>query len=167
MDSKVIARWTSGGVVVSWDDRLGDPAHPQWVMIPLFPPALVHEDKWPVIAHGSHRDYANGMDESQAKRWWRVDVRVLQHADGRAIVYAVYDYSTAFSHERDFVARAGLMLDQGTDLVAAIRTVGADLTRATRETGHSLGMHIQAILSGSHVATAVGDCIANLESIAC
>jgi len=118
------------------------------------PPVKIREDEWPVIAHGKYHHHDNQY-EFQANRLWKMDVRVRQHADGRAIVYGVYDYDTAFRTERGFLAKAGLVVDQGADLVDAIRTVGETLADAASEAEHDFGADISA---------AVRDCIAELPA---
>lgn len=90
------------------------------------PPVKIREDDWPVIAHGNYEDYDN-EHRFQANRTTDLDIRVRQHADGRAIVYGVYDYSTNFQSERGSVQRAGYVVDAGGDLVEAIQRVGSDL----------------------------------------
>ncbi len=49
-------------------------------------PVRIAEDQWPIIASAKRFD---GQVECQANRTWHLTVR--QHADGRAIVYGVYD----------------------------------------------------------------------------
>lgn len=90
------------------------------------PPVRIDEAAWPVIAHGSWSDH-DGKVESQANRTWQLDIRVRQHADGRAIVYGVYQYGTHWQHESDESHRVGQLLSQGGDRPAAINAVGAQL----------------------------------------
>ena len=110
------------------------------------PPVRIRESEWPVIAHAH---------SPMAIRHWRADLRVRQHADGRAIVYGVYRHITVFPGEHNFTAHAGVLVPKDADLVAAIRTVGLELARATREAGHDYSAHIQA---------AVRDCIEGLPA---
>ncbi len=82
-------------------------------------PVRIREDLWPQIAHGNWCD--NPAIPFQANRGG--DIRVRQHADGRAVVYA-----TAWSKwqgERDW--SGGELLAAGEDIIAAIRRVGAEL----------------------------------------
>jgi len=116
------------------------------------PPVRIDEASWPVIAHGSYSDHDNQY-EFQANRTWKANIRVRQHADGRAIVYGTYDYSTAFQADRDITAKAGVLVDAGADLVRAIRQVGASLTTATAEQN-----------AAEHIAECVRECIANLPA---
>ena len=117
-------------------------------------PVKIQDDEWPVIAHGSYSDFDNGY-EFQANRTWKLSIRVRRHADGRAIVYGVYDYSTAFQGERGFAARAGKLLSAGDDIVGAIRTVGRTIAEEAEGAGHEFG---------AHVAVAVRECIADLPA---
>ena len=63
------------------------------------PPVKIDEDNWPVIASASD-DTHDGQVRAQANRtheWW---IKVRQHEDGRAIVYAGYRYDTNFQDAR-------------------------------------------------------------------
>lgn len=109
-------------------------------------PVKIREDEWPQIAHGSYRDHDNQY-EFQANRTWKCDIRVRQHPDGRAIVYGVYDYDTAFQNERNFVARAGVLLDGASvssRIPDAISAVASTLIAAAEEAGHNFRSHISA-----------------------
>jgi len=92
-------------------------------------PVKIHEDEWPVIATAGGDSYS-GNDYGgyqQAKARGEVDtylLRVRQHADGRAIVYAVFDAASAWTHNED--QKGGELLDEGSDIPAAIRRVGED-----------------------------------------
>lgn len=118
-------------------------------------PVTISEDAWPVIAHGSYRDHDNQY-EFQANRTWKCDIRVRRHEDGRAIVYGVYDYTTAFQGARGFVGKAGALLDASADLGAAINDVGRTLTLAALEAGHDD--------FAAHISAAVRDCVADLPA---
>jgi len=113
------------------------------------PPIRIREDDWPVIAHGTYEWFDNRY-RSQAFRTTDLDVRVRQHADGRAIVYGVYDYSTAWQGERSNVQRVGDVVDAGGDLVAAIQRVGSDL--------------VDRGVDASTVRDVVNECIATLPA---
>jgi len=119
------------------------------------PPVKIREDEWPVIAHGVYSDHDNEF-ESQANRKWRCNVRVRQHADGRAIVYGIYDYDTAWRGERGFAAKSGALLGAGANLVDAINDVGRDLTNTALEANHEGFV--------AHISEAVRDCIADLPA---
>jgi len=80
-------------------------------------PVRIVEEEWPIIA--SAKDW-DGEFDFQAPRTWAM--RVRQHADGRAIVYATY--ATQFRGEVEW--RGGELLDAGADIAAAIRRVGED-----------------------------------------
>jgi len=118
------------------------------------PPVRIREDAWPVIAHGRYRNHDNQY-EFQANRRWRADVRVRQHADGRAIVYGVYEYETAYQGERGFNARVGELVAPGGDLVEAIRRVGASIGEAADVAGRDYRAHIDEAVRG---------CIADLPA---
>jgi hypothetical protein len=95
------------------------------------PPVRIVTARWPIIAHADDLEH-DGAVESQAFRTSRWSIRVRQHADGRAIVYAVYTYHTRWEHERCHTARHGvLMADATPDMICrAVRDVCADMASA-------------------------------------
>ena len=81
-------------------------------------PVKIDEDNWPVIADA--KDYVHdGQVECQANRkstWW---IKVRQHKDGRAIVYAGYSYDTNWQGARslehkhgDYLAHTGAKYEE-------------------------------------------------------
>lgn len=118
-------------------------------------PVKIREDEWPIVAHGSYSNHDNQY-ESQANRKWKCDVRVREHEDGRAIVYGIYDYDTAFQGERGFAAKAGALIGASTDRVSAIRSVGETLTESAVEAGHEDFV--------AHISAAVRECVADLPA---
>jgi len=95
------------------------------------PPVTIREDDWPVIAVARDDSWQRGGDSArydQAKAQGELDtwsIRVRQHADGRAIVYAILDGATAWTRTED--RRGGEILGAGSDLAAAISRVGRDV----------------------------------------
>lgn len=93
-------------------------------------PVRISEDAWPVIASAGGDSYA-GNDyarRQQALAQGECDeyaIRVRQHADGRAIVYAVLDGARAWTGTE--TRKGGELLTPGADLAAAIDRVGADV----------------------------------------
>ncbi|MDR7400505.1 MAG: hypothetical protein QN144_14510 [Armatimonadota bacterium] len=97
------------------------------------PPVRIREDAWPVVARADY-DWHDNEVPSQAFRSIRAHFRVRQHADGRALVYAVYDYSTAYTTEQNVYIRVGRLVNPGADIPRAIRQVAAELReRLARE----------------------------------
>ena len=82
-------------------------------------PVKVSEALWPRIAYASRHD---GEVVCQANHEWHLTVR--QHADGRAIVYGSEVAGMGGVHQGYEEARAGVMLDAGADIAAAVRRVG-------------------------------------------
>jgi hypothetical protein len=82
------------------------------------PPVKIIKSEWPKIADARDHD---GQYISQANRKWYLNVR--QHADGRTIVYGIYD--THFAQEKDL--RGGELLDPGEDIARAIVRVAEHL----------------------------------------
>lgn len=115
------------------------------------PPVKIVADNWPVIAHGSYERY-EGQHKCQSNRTTEIDIRVRQHADGRALVYGVYSYETRFQGERCKVQRCGYLLPldaADTDaVITAIRRCGEDL--------------IEREVDPSAVRDTVNGCIADL-----
>lgn len=85
-------------------------------------PVKINEEEWPEIAVGSAR-WHEGDHEFQANRRKKCSIRVRQHGDGRAIVYGTYEYESQWQGERCFTERAGVLLEAGADLAAAINEV--------------------------------------------
>lgn len=83
------------------------------------PPVVIAEDNWPVIACATDHD---NQHECQANTVWLI--RVRQHEDGRAIVYAVKDSGPGGQCIGFRATRAGELLASGDEICAAIRRVG-------------------------------------------
>ena len=116
-------------------------------------PVTITEESWPVIARATDSQH-DGEYDFQANCSSRWIVRVRQHEDGRAIVYATYEYSTRYRGERGFIARRGELLDPGDDIISAIRRVCDDIA--------------QAECSGDDSArwpTLAAECIADLPAV--
>ncbi len=97
-------------------------------------PVRIRGDQWPEIAHGAYRWHDNKY-EFQANRQIKIDLRVRQHEDGRALVYGVYDYTTAFQGEAGVTSRAGRLIEAGADLAATINQVGETLADQVDDLG--------------------------------
>lgn len=82
------------------------------------PPVTIIETDWPVTAHGYWHDSKNGIEHDWTRR---ADIRVRQHADGRAIVYGTR--RTKWQGERDLAAGELLTGTDTAALIAAIRRV--------------------------------------------
>ena len=82
------------------------------------PPVKIAKDEWPIVASGD--SWSGGGCEAQANRTYKIKVR--QHADGRAIVYGVFN--SQWQNEDD--RRGGELLAAGEDIAAAIERVGDD-----------------------------------------
>ena len=90
------------------------------------PPVRIRQADWPLIARAGNARW-DGQYRFQATRITDVAIRVRRHADGRMVVYGIYDYETKWQGERDVRIRAGYLLPAGDDPVAAIQAVGADI----------------------------------------
>jgi len=94
------------------------------------PPVKINEDAWPVIASAkddsfSGNDYGRHQQASAQGELDDYSIRVRQHDDGRAIVYAVFDAATAWTGNSS--RSGGELLDKGADIAAAIARVGEDV----------------------------------------
>jgi hypothetical protein len=119
-------------------------------------PVKIREDEWPVIAVGVFADH-DGKIKAQANCTWEMSIRVRRHEDGRAIIYAEYEYDTLWQNEDCLRAKSGEVCDAGADIVAAIRRVGATIAEAAAEAGHDD--------FGAHVSAAIRECVANLPAV--
>lgn len=119
------------------------------------PPVRIDEDAWPVLASASDSEH-DGEVECQANRkssWW---VKVRQHEDGRAIVYAGYGYDTHWRGERGHSAKRGVLLPADTThgaICEAIRAVCEDIAQAECAEGDA-----------SRWPTLANDCIADMPA---
>lgn len=83
------------------------------------PPVRIREDEWPIVAEAKGWDGCPQTVECQSDTF---ALRVRQHADGRAIVYATYLGASQGSFREDW--RGGQLVDTGADVASAIREVG-------------------------------------------
>jgi len=118
------------------------------------PPVRIDEDNWPTLASASDSNH-DGQVECQANTKWSWWVRVRQHADGRTIVYAGYDYETAWMGKRDYRARAGELLPiYDTDVVCRTICEVCELIATTEaDQDHS-----------ARWATLAAECIADMPA---
>lgn len=121
-------------------------------------PVRIREDHWPIVADGTWADH-DGQVEAKANRRWRLNIRVRQHEDGRAIVYGVYDYDTHHQGTAGFMCRAGALMAPGDDLPMAIAEVGEVIRR--RICNDAPVDHAQS--GSAHVSAVVAECIGELE----
>lgn len=99
------------------------------------PPIKIEDDDWDCIAQASYSEH-DGQVECQANRtskWW---VKVRQHDDGRAIVYAGYDYTSNWQGARNYAARQGDLLDgkpTAIDICRAIEDITARIANCEHD----------------------------------
>lgn len=97
------------------------------------PPVTIREDDWPILATGSADDDDSDGRGNRPNREWTRTIRVRQHEDGRAIVYGIYDYETAFQGASGAAARRGTLLAAPVtpdQIIEAIRAIGDELAEA-------------------------------------
>jgi len=82
-------------------------------------PVEIIKADWPVIASA---DGHSGQHACQANEEWRILAR--QHADGRAIVYAVRESGPGGMHAGYSGKRTGELLTEKDDIPAAIQRIG-------------------------------------------
>lgn len=93
------------------------------------PPVTIDEDTWPVLAE-ARESVHDGEVRSQANEESSWVAKVRQHADGRAIVYGVYQHDTAWRGRQNIDIREGAMLDAGCtpqEICDTIRAVCDDI----------------------------------------
>lgn len=116
------------------------------------PPVRINEGDWPMIASACDDEH-DGEVECQANCRSRWAVRVRQHQDGRAIVYATYSYSTNWAHSRDFAAKRGVLLGPDDSPSQAIQEVCDDIAGAECDAGDE-----------ARWATLAAECVADLPA---
>jgi hypothetical protein len=115
------------------------------------PPIRIREDEWPVLAESCYQ-WHDGIAQ-HATRAVDIDIRIREHADGRLLVYGVYDFDTTRQEEKGVVTRAGKFFEAGADQVAAINEVGAILEAQVADVRPE---------DAANVRVAVDCCISNL-----
>ena len=88
------------------------------------PPVKIEKAAWPVLASASEdrNDDRSGTGTQANREWmWRVTIRV--HADGRKIVYGVYDYDTRYQGEAGASHRAGKLIGADDDVIVTISSL--------------------------------------------
>jgi adenine deaminase len=93
------------------------------------PPVRIDDEVWPLVASAQDEDH-DGQVRCQANRVSKWFVGVRRHADGRAIVYATYRYTSNWHGARGYSAKHGVLLLVGAsteDVVGAIKSVTADI----------------------------------------
>lgn len=103
-------------------------------------PAKIALAEWPILAEGSAKDWDNQY-EFQANRRSDLKIKVRQHADGRAIVYGIYDHDTQFQSESGKTVRAGRLLDAGADIPAAITVLADEMAERIGDDPFGLDVH--------------------------
>src|ERR1700738_104537 len=87
------------------------------------PPVTITEESWPVIASATEEEH-DGQVRCQANQVSNWAIRVRQHADGRALVYATYVYTSNWQGDHEH--KHGVLLPADTtttELCAAIKSV--------------------------------------------
>ena len=77
-------------------------------------PIKIDRDLWPIIAGARE-------GSPHTEHYWRLFAR--RHNDGRSIVYGIYTSGDVEDPDR----RGGVLLNQGDNIAAAIRSVGEHL----------------------------------------
>ena len=93
------------------------------------PPVTIDADKWPLLASASDKEWDNEY-EFQANRTSRWFLNVRTNDIGSALVYAVYEFSSSYQHERSITHRCGVKLDPGSthaQICDAIEKVGNEI----------------------------------------
>jgi hypothetical protein len=126
------------------------------------PPVKVRKEDWPVLASASDEDTHGCQQGNQPNKThtWKLTVR--RHDDGRAIVYAVYEYDSRYQGARGITVRGGELLPTGLgesappSIVDAINRVAVDMAaRVAAEGAEAEGRVFHRIAQ---------ECIANLPA---
>ena len=97
-------------------------------------PVTVAKDVWPILAEAKELEHDNQY-EFQANRKTSARLAIRQHADGRTIVYGVFQHTTQFQGESDIDVRGGEMISAEDDAIAAVNRVADDLDQRITHTG--------------------------------
>ena len=122
-------------------------------------PVKIKKEDWPIIAEGDQNDDDSNQPGNSPNREWKRTIKVRQHADGRALVYGVYEYETCFQGESGAAARRGVMLAAGEDVIASVRLVASHLSEAEEEAAISDEMK-----ESQRWRAAAQECIADLPA---
>ncbi len=96
------------------------------------PPVIINMDDWPCIAEAKDTIH-DGEVECQANRVTKFFVQVRQHRNKRAIVYAVYSYTSVWTSDRNLDIKRGVLLTtktSDTDICDAILAVCEEMKSA-------------------------------------
>jgi hypothetical protein len=94
-------------------------------------PITITEESWPIVAFAEDWRGGNGIQSQANEEWW---VRVRQHADGRAIVYASRERGNGGMPIDYRGAHAGYVLAPTEG-----RVPSADIVRAIRRVAGAIG----------------------------
>jgi hypothetical protein len=97
-------------------------------------PVKIKEDDWPLLASASHNDRHGAQIGNEPNRESDWEINVLEHDDGRRIVYAVYNYATHYREEHCAHLTGGELLDKDANVVAAINRVTANIEERLKRT---------------------------------
>lgn len=124
-------------------------------------PVTVDTDDWPRTAngHGNEYDGETAAQSVRTRTWW---VSVRQHADGRALVYGVYEAHSKAALELDVCVHAGKLLDkeQARDLEHWIVRVANDLFGDAV----NANSHVAEVIILRDIEQAKADCLASLPA---
>jgi hypothetical protein len=90
------------------------------------PPVKIKKDDWPLYAEGNAYIH-DGQVECQANEKTKWRIAVLRHADGRAIIFAVYSHDTNWQNRSCYGLRGGELLPAASEIgeiISAIQRVG-------------------------------------------
>lgn len=117
-------------------------------------PVTITKADWPIMAQAEESIH-DGQVECQANVRTKWALRVRAHADGRAIVYGTYRYTTQWQGARDYDIRGGEIGAAGEPLPAIIRRVGEWMQR-NLPTDHQE--------DGEEFGRLINECIADLPA---
>ena len=137
-------------------NKLPTEASPLTITLTGRPPVQVNKIDWPILSSAVEHDRYGmqiGNEALEEEDW---SLRVRQHADGRAIVYAIYIYNTIRTGGRDLQIRAGELLAAGGDVVKAIERTAKEMDQRLADEG----------LAGAIIYRRLGNrCVAGLRPV--
>lgn len=128
------------------------------------PPVRINDDDWDVIAKAVE-DWHDGQVRCQANRLSEWSIRVRQNEDGRAIVYATYNYTSNFQGAAARWHKAGVLVEAGTGSDGDPAPDTTAIIAAIQEVARTMADGEHHAEDGSIWGRLADECIADLAAV--
>ena len=115
------------------------------------PPVIIEETEWPIIASKTVNTPADDLE-----RQFRWSLTVRQHADGRAIVYAQYTFTSQFAQENLHANYSGCLLSSPVSPIHLAKTIS--------HVAVECGMQVHHKSDATRWLSLISSCIADLPA---